>query len=79
MYTNWKGGSEMPVPLAPPRAIMISRSDELLPNGLYEAYSNISVYSCPFVVNPLGSRGEASSLPNSLHRFSGSLPLRFSM
>jgi len=29
--------------------------------------------------NPLGNRGEERSLANSLHRFSGSVPLRFSM
>jgi hypothetical protein len=29
--------------------------------------------------NPLGNRGDASNFPNSLHRFSESVPLRVSM
>src|SRR5439155_24053369 len=38
-----------------------------------------SLVTSHFARNPLGNRGEDSSLPNSRQRFSGSVPLRFSM
>src|SRR5437667_156686 len=62
--------------LADVRAPLSRQPSRLHNAGLARHMSHVTRHYC---VSPLGNRGEASSLPNSLQRFSASLPLRFSM